>query len=307
MSAAAFGRRCRGAALGLLADRVVGEPISRRHPVAAFGQFMAHAETRLYEPTRRAGTEYTALAVILAALAGGIVRSTALATAIAASGRMLRSTALEIAGQLERGDVDGARRALPALVGRDPSALDARGIAGAVVESVAENTVDAVAAPAVWSAAAGAPGVFVHRAANTLDAMVGHRSERYEQFGWASARLDDAMAWIPARVTAAVVAALRPRRAAAVLAAVRHHAPAHPSPNAGVAEAAFAAALGVELGGVVQYPDHVESRPALGSGPRPTAGDISRACRLSDHVEVAFLGGLGALGIVLGAVTETSR
>src|SRR5262249_41107178 len=153
-------------------------------------------------------------------------------------------------------------------------------VARAAVESVAENTVDAVVAPALWAALAGAPGVLAYRAVNTLDAMVGHRSTRYARFGWASARLDDAANWVPARVTAALVAAARPARAAAIASAVRHQAPAHPSPNAGVAEAAFAAALGVRLGGRNAYGDRVELRPALGDGPPPAPADVARAVRL---------------------------
>src|SRR5262249_57110117 len=103
-------------------------------------------------------------------------------------------TARELGAHLDRGDLDAARGAVPSLVGRDPTSLDAAGIARAVVESVAENTVDAVVAPAAWAAVTGAPGVLLHRAVNTLDSMVGHRSPRYMRFGWASARADDAMA-----------------------------------------------------------------------------------------------------------------
>src|SRR5918994_1614068 len=120
---------------------------------------------------------------------------------------------------------------------------------------VAANTVDAVVAPALWTAVVGAPGAFAYRAVNTLDAMVGHRSLRYEHFGWASARLDDLAGLIPARVTAGLVAAVRPRSAARVARAVRDDAPAHPSPNAGIAEAAFPAPLGLRLGGTNRYGD----------------------------------------------------
>ncbi|HEX4866827.1 MAG TPA: cobalamin biosynthesis protein [Acidimicrobiales bacterium] len=117
-------------------------------------------------------------------------------------------------------------------------------------ESVAENTVDAVVAPALWAGLGGAAGALGYRAVNTMDAMVGHRSERYRRFGTPAARLDDAANWLPARVTA----------------------PAHPSPNAGVAEAAFAAALGVRLGGRSQYEERIEDRPRLGRG-RPVRRD----------------------------------
>jgi adenosylcobinamide-phosphate synthase len=131
--------------------------------------------------------------------------------------------------------------------------------------------------------------VFVYRAVNTLDAMVGHRSSRYEQFGWASARLDDLAGLIPARVTAGLVAAVRPGAAGRVARAVRDDAPAHPSPNAGIAEAAFAAALGLRLGGANRYGDRVEERPALGDGRAPEPRDIRAAVRLSRDVTGALI------------------
>src|SRR5690606_37970962 len=159
---------------------------------------------------------------------------------------------------LADGDLDGARAALPALVGRNPDELDDRGVARAVVESVAENTADAVVAPALWAVLGGASGVLAHRAINTMDAMVGHRDERYSLYVRAAARLDDGAAWVPARVTAALVAACRPSVARDVWTAVRRDAPAHPSPNSGVAEAAFAAALGLRLGGESRYGDRAE-------------------------------------------------
>jgi adenosylcobinamide-phosphate synthase len=131
--------------------------------------------------------------------------------------------------------------------------------------------------------------VFAYRAVNTLDAMVGHRSERYEQFGWASARLDDLAGMIPARVSAGLVAIVRPHAAARVARAVRQDAPAHPSPNAGVAEAAFAAALGVRLGGTNRYGVRVEDRPRLGDGRPPQPADIRAAVRLSRDVTGALV------------------
>src|SRR5206468_9435838 len=138
-------------------------------------------------------------------LAGGLVRSTALATYVAVAGRGLTDAAGAVGAALEEDDLDRARALLPTLVGRDPTGLDEKEIARAVVESVAENTVDAVVAPALWAVALGAPGTLGYRAVNTLDAMVGHRSARYLQYGWASARLDDLANWVPARVTALLV------------------------------------------------------------------------------------------------------
>jgi adenosylcobinamide-phosphate synthase len=131
-----------------------------------------------------------------------------------------------------------------------------------------------------------------------MDAMVGHRSQRYARFGTAAARLDDAMAWVPARVFALLVAAVRPDRAGQVLRTVRRDAPGHPSPNAGVAESAAAGALGVELGGPLRYGDRVEERPRLGDGPRPTASTITAARRLVDRVELALAAGAAAAWVL---------
>jgi adenosylcobinamide-phosphate synthase len=299
VSRRAASSRLLGTAVGLLADRALGEPPTFVHPVAAFGRLMTRAEDLLYADDRLVGTAYAMAGVATGFVAGAAAGSTTLGVGVSASGRMLRTTARQVATELERGDLDAARGTLPTLVGRDPAALDADGITAAVVESLAENTVDAVVAPALFGATLGAPGVAAHRAVNTLDAMVGHQSPRYRRFGWAAARLDDAAAFVPARVTAALVCLSRPARAAAVLDAVRRDAPAHPSPNAGVAEAAFAAALGLELGGPTRYPDHVEARPRLGRGPRPAVADIRRAATLVNHVELTLVGLAGALGVAL--------
>jgi adenosylcobinamide-phosphate synthase len=275
-------------AAGLLADRLLGEPPTTVHPVAMFGTAMGAVERRLHRDSRVAGVLHAAVGLGLGVAAGGVVRSTAVATYVAAAGKMLATAATDVGDALADGELDRARSLLPALVGRDPAGLDEGEIARAVVESVAENTVDAVVAPALWAAVAGAPGVLAHRAVNTMDAMVGHRSERYERYGWAAARLDDAMAWVPARATAALVAAVRPSAAGDVWRTVRRDAPAHPSPNSGVAEAAFAAALGVRLGGMVRYGDRVEDRPRLGDGRPVVAADIAEAVTLSRDVTLAL-------------------
>ncbi len=284
-------------AAGLVADRAFGEPPSEVHPVAGFGRLMGTIEQQVWADDRGTGVLYTAAGVTTGIVMGRCARSTAAAVALSCAGRELRATASRIGSTLARGDLEGARRQLPALVGRDPAGLDESGVAAAVIESVAENSVDAVVAPALWGLLGGASGAWAYRAINTMDAMVGHRSSRYERFGWASARLDDAANLVPARTCAALVAAVRPGRARHVLDVVRRDAPAHPSPNAGVAEAAFAAALGVELGGPLRYGDRSESRPALGSGPRPGPADIARAVTLADHVERALAGALIAGGL----------
>jgi len=282
-------RRAGGAAAGLLADRVFGEPPAELHPVAGFGQLMSTVERGLYRDSIGPGAVFVATGLGLGLVAGRVARSTALGVAVSAAGRMLRQEALAIGGRLRQGDLDGARTRLHSLCGRDSRELDHSGMAAAVIESLAENTVDAVVAPAVWATALGGPGALGYRAINTMDAMVGHHSARYERFGKSAARLDDVANFVPARVTAALVAGVRPRRAVAVGRAVRRDAPAHPSPNAGVAEAAYAAALGLELGGTVRYGDRVEDRPRLGDGPRPHPADIGRAVRLAEQVELALV------------------
>jgi adenosylcobinamide-phosphate synthase len=282
-----------GAAAGLLLDRVLPEPPDRWHPVAWLGAALGRLEDVAYRDDRVAGIVHAAAGVALGAGAG-VLTPTAVATTVAVSGRMLGRVATQVADAVEGGDLDAARALLPALVGRDPTGLDESEVVRAVVESVAENTVDAVVAPALWGAALGGAGALGYRAANTLDSRVGNHSPRYERFGEASARLDDALGWVPARATAALVALVRPTRAAAVLRTVRRDAPAHPSPNAGVAEAAFAAALGVRLGGLNRYGDRVEVRPPLGNGPPPTLGDARRVVALSRDVSLALVALLAA-------------
>jgi adenosylcobinamide-phosphate synthase len=294
------GGRALAVAAGIAADHLLGEPPDRLHPVAAFGRVMRAVERRTYGDSVGPGIRHAAAGVAIGAGAGEALGATLVATSVstylAVAGRSLRDAAAAVADPLETGDLETARRRLPALVGRDPAGLDAKEVARAVVESLAENTVDAVVAPALWALAGGAAGGLVYRAVNTLDAMVGHHSTRYEHYGWASARLDDVANWVPARVTAVLVAAVRPRRATAVWSTVRAHAGAHPSPNAGVAEAAFAAALGLRLGGTNRYGDRVELRPHLGDGRPPEAPDIAAAIRLSRDVVAALAGGLAVWG-----------
>jgi adenosylcobinamide-phosphate synthase len=283
------------AAIGLLADRLLGEPPIRPHPVTAFGHCMRAVERRLYADIRLAGVAHAATGIGLGVVVGICVPSTMVTTYVSVAGKALGQAASDVAAALDKGDLEAARALLPTLVGRDPSGLDEKEIARATVESVAENTVDAVVAPALWGGVAGPSGALGYRAVNTLDAMVGHRSARYQRYGWASARLDDMAGWIPARVTAGLVAAVRPGAALAVVQAVRRDAPAHPSPNAGVAEAAFAAALGLRLGGTNRYGDRVELRPPLGTGRPPECADIARAVRLSSDVGLALAALLTAL------------
>jgi adenosylcobinamide-phosphate synthase len=279
-----------GAALigGYAADLALGDP-RRFHPVAGFGRVAQATERAVYGPSRVRGAAYAGALVAGAALAGRRAPLAALTWA-ALGGRSLAREALGVAGRLERGELAAARAALPALVGRDATALDAGGICRATVESVAENTSDAVVGALLWGAVAGPAGVAAYRAANTLDAMVGRRDERYAAFGWAAARLDDAMSWPAARAGAALTALCAPVAGGSpgrTLAVVRRDGAAHPSPNAGRMEAAFAGALGVRLGGPLAYRGVAEIRPRLGDGPAPGPADVRRAVRLSLAVGAA--------------------
>ncbi|MFN2608989.1 MAG: adenosylcobinamide-phosphate synthase CbiB [Acidimicrobiales bacterium] len=304
---AAASRRALGAAAGVLADRLVGEPPAAAHPVVALGGAMGALEAALWRDDRGPGVGYAAAGLGLGAAAGAAVGSTAAATTLAVGGRALVRAAGAVGRALDAGDLDAARALLPALVGRDPAGLDEKDMARAVVESVAENTVDAVVAPALWGAAAGAPGALGYRAVNTLDALVGHRCTRYRRFGWASARLDDAAGWVPARVTAALVVAVRPRSGPGVWRAVRRDAPRHPSPNAGVAEAAFAAALGLRLGGPSSYAGRIELRPSLGNGRPAEPADIPRAVALATDVSLAIVAALAGGGVAGRAAARARR
>jgi adenosylcobinamide-phosphate synthase len=241
---------------------------------------------------------HTATGLGIGVAAGAVVGSTALATYVSVAQRALGEAGRAVAEALRDDDLVRARGLLPALVGRDPRGLDAHEISRAAVESLGENTVDAVVAPAFWGALGGAEGTLAYRAVNTMDATVGYRNDRYADYGWASARLDDMANYVPARLTAVLVAAVRPRAAATIWRAVRQDAPLHPSPNAGVAEAAFAAALGVRLGGVNTYGTRTERRPQLGTGTAPEAGDILAAAALCRHVTCALVVVLLALGWV---------
>ena len=236
-----------------------------------------------------------ALAVLPVVLAGSRVRNPALVAAVTwavLGGSMLGREAEKVAHALEQGELEHARLLVGGLCGREVSLLDEAGLARAVVESVAENTSDAVVGPLVWGSLCGAGGLAGFRAVNTLDAMVGHRNARYERFGKAAARLDDVLGWAPSRLTAlltvlaAPVVDGRPGRAWRVWRRDRH---AHPSPNAGQCEAAFAGALGRTLGGANTYGDRVEHRPLMGEGPSVDVADIRRAVRLARTVNLGAL------------------
>ena len=304
--------RVAGLALGFLADAAWGDP-PRFHPVAGFGRLATAVEAHGYADRRGAGIRHVGALVGGAYAAGVLVEraarrrwslellGTATATWAVIGGRSLRREAVVVASQLGAGDLPAARLRIRTLVGRDTAALSTEEVARAAVESVAENTADAVVAPLFWGAVAGVPGLLGYRAVNTLDAMIGHRSPRYLRFGWAAARLDDVANWLPARLAGLLTVATAPFMAGSprkVWQAWRRDARQHPSPNAGVVEAAFAGALGVRLGGSNVYGGNVEDRGVLGNGRPVDTGDIGRAVRLSRLVSAAAIAVVIALRLI---------
>jgi adenosylcobinamide-phosphate synthase len=304
-------------------DWLLGDPAWLPHPVRLIGAAITAGERRLWRgtPARdlRNGAILTAVIVAGAALTAYLAlaisarfgelfgRGAALALAFTTlSLNGLDAAAAEVERALGKQDLNGARRVMPALVGRDPETLDGHGIVRATVESVAENACDGVIAPLVFLAVAGPVGAIAYKAVNTLDSMIGHRDERYLYFGRCAARLDDLVNYLPARITALcliVAAGLCRKRARAALAAVRADAPRHPSPNAGYPEAAMAGALGIQLGGPAVYGGEREERPPLGVAERnPTVQDI-RAARSMLYLATALcLSALATARWALGAL-----
>lgn len=317
--------RAAGIVAGCLTDLLFGDP-RRGHPVAGFGRLAAATERITYRDSRAAGVAHAGLLVAGVTVAAsvaqhrfrngpGLAGVTALATWVALGGTTLLQTGSDMADLLDAdlldsGDLDAARTLLPSLCGRDPAVLDAAGLCRAALESVAENTSDAAVAPLLWAAAFGVPGVLAYRAVNTLDAMIGHRSPRYARFGWAAARLDDAVNLVPARMTGLLTALCAPAvggSSRAVMRVWRSDATRHPSPNAGVAEAAFAGALGIRLGGATQYRHQLEIRPTLGDGPAPDVADLRRAVRLARLVQGCAVGVSAVVAAVASGVGRTGR
>lgn len=307
--------RAAGLALGYAADLAFADP-RRGHPVAGFGQLASVLERAWWADDRGRGAAYTGVLVggvtgvgwaVQRAVRGRPVAEAAivaLATWGVLGGRSLAREGAVMAELLVRGDLAGARDGLGHLCARDATGLPAGELARASVESLAENTCDAVVAPLLWGAVAGVPGLLGYRAVNTLDAMVGYRSDRYRQFGWASARLDDLLNLVPARVAAALTVAAAPLvggRCADAWRIWRRDGSRHPSPNAGPVEAASAGALGVTIGGSNTYDGTSEDRGTLGDGPAVVAADLARSVRLSQVV------GLGAMLVAVVVAVRRGR
>jgi adenosylcobinamide-phosphate synthase len=300
-------------ATALILDALVGDPPglwSRiPHPVVLIGRLVAWLESRLNNGAarRRRGALAVAIllgltlapALLLAALPFGWFIEILGAAALLAQ-RSLAEHVGDVADGLAR-SLDQGRAAVSRIVGRDPQSLDRAGVARAAIESAAENFSDGVVAPAFWFLVFGLPGIALYKAVNTADSMIGHRSPRYAEFGWAAARLDDALNWIPARLSGLLIclAGLRPE----ALRVMWRDARRHRSPNAGWPEAATASVLGVALAGPRVYGGVITDDPFLNPEGSRDAGpeNIARAVVLIWRawgvlLAIAVLLGLTALG-----------
>lgn len=238
-----------------------------------------------------------AIQLLLAHSVAGLVLTGIVASPLVAA-RSLYDHVGDVSRPLAAGDIAGARQSVSMIVGRDPSVLDEAGVARAALESLAENASDGVVAPLFWGAIFGLPGIAVYKAINTLDSMIGHKTPRHKAFGWASARIDDLVNLIPARLTGLIFAALAPSPRAA-LDLMWREAGNHRSPNAGWPEAAMAAALGVRLSGPRIYADHVADEPWInGAAHDPGVTDLEKGLRLFRTAMIAVAAVLAILWLM---------
>ncbi|UXA51211.1 adenosylcobinamide-phosphate synthase CbiB [Xanthomonas prunicola] len=278
------------ATVAVLLDLLLGEP-RHAHPLVLFGNWVQRIEARLYRDRRSAGilawcVSVLPLTVVAAALQWGLWRFSpwtaagfaAITLYLALGLRSLGEHAHPVIAALQVADLPAARAAVGRIVSRDTAVLDATQVAAAATESVLENGSDAVFAALFWGVLLGAPGAVLYRLSNTLDAIWGYRTPRYANFGWAAARIDDALNWLPARLTAVTYAVLGRTRAA--IRCARRQGRGWKSPNAGPVMAAGAGALHVQLGGPAPYHGHWQARPPLGEGASATANSVQRALRL---------------------------
>ncbi|QQO37785.1 cobalamin biosynthesis protein CobD [Bradyrhizobium diazoefficiens] len=286
------------------------------HPVTWLGRLIAGIDTgwnRASAPPvlrRAAGIAGTLLVIALAVALGWLLQSLlqflfpwvwiqiALVGVLAwplVALRSLHDHVAAVANPLQGGDIASAREAVARIVGRDPAALDEAGIARAAIESLAENASDGIVAPVLWGALFGLPGILGYKAINTLDSMIGHRSERHEAFGWAAARIDDVANFIPSRLTGFLFVVLAPKRSEA-LSCMTRDARRHRSPNAGWPEAAMAGALRVRLSGPRIYHGSATDEPWLNEGARdPLAADIVEGLTIYRRAMLLLAGVLAIL------------
>ncbi|MCT4332512.1 adenosylcobinamide-phosphate synthase CbiB [Paracoccus sp. YLB-12] len=296
------------ALIALALDAAIGWPdrIYRRigHPVTWLGRLIAALDQRMNHGKARFWRGMAAsLLVIAAATFPAIILQDMLGAWLPGilawplvAARSLHDHLRAVARPLLKGDLAAARQATAMIVGRDVSKTDQAALARASIESLAENASDGVVAPLLWAAIAGLPGIAAYKAINTLDSMIGHLTPRHAEFGRFAARLDDVANWLPARLTAVLIALCCGGAAWAV---ARRDAGAHRSPNAGWPEGAMAGALGVRLSGPRIYGDRIADEPWLNGGaPDPVAADIDRALAIYRRTIWLLAGGLTLLVLI---------
>jgi len=298
--------------VSVLFDRLFGES-KRWHPLVGFGKFAERIETEIRaglkadEPAQVVRAK--GVLAVLVAIAPFFILATLLETQallakvseivilyLALGSTSLSEHAQAVAGALEAGDLEEARTCVSKIVSRDTASLNQADVIRATIESVLENGNDAVFAPVFWYFMLGAPGVVLYRLANTLDAMWGYKNERYLHFGWAAARLDDILNWVPARMTALTYTLLGKTRSA--WRCWQSQGRLWYSPNAGPVMAAGAGALQVELGGPAVYHGLLKDRPSIGQGRSPELTDVKSAVDLVQNGLLFWV----ALFVILGGL-----
>ncbi|WP_417689592.1 adenosylcobinamide-phosphate synthase CbiB [Roseibium sp.] len=307
----------------IILDAIIGDPkwlwARLTHPVVVIGRLITVLERSLNRQSfsarrRKAGGVATAMLLVgLSSAVGAAVHGLAdlhpagyalvvLFAAILIAQKSLYEHVAAVRDGLLREGLEGGRRAVAMIVGRDPKQLDEAGVSRAAIESCAENFSDGVVAPIFWFAVAGLPGLIAYKAINTADSMIGHKTDTYREFGWASARLDDLINLPASRLSGLLIVAVAPLlggSAGGALHAVRNDASKHRSPNAGWPEAAMAGALGLALAGPRIYPGYTVNDPYMNRSGRKaaTARDITRALQMMLGACVLL-----ALLVLLGAV-----
>jgi adenosylcobinamide-phosphate synthase len=280
-------------ALALGLEAALGYPAALRHPVAWPAALIEGLERRWNDPAASAsrrrwlGLALVVLLVAASILGGAAIQAVlgstlagltlvALIATVGLAQRSLHDHVAAVLAPLQAGDLPAARLAVSLIVGRDTAELDAQGVAAAALESLAESFNDGVVAPAFWLLVGGLPGLFAYKSVNTADSLVGHKEPRWRAFGWASARTDDLLNLLPARLAGALIVLAGGGGWRTML----RDAPGHASPNAGWPEAAMAGALGVQLGGDARYDGVATTRPTFGDGSRPGVADLERGLKL---------------------------
>jgi adenosylcobinamide-phosphate synthase len=293
--------------VALFIDRIVGDPHHWPHPVRWIGQFISFLEVRWnkgkYQKWRGVLFAFTVLLTVfllslfitvasysIHTIIGIIIEAILIYTSI--SQRSLKEAALEVYDPLVANNMQLARKKLSSIVGRDTENLEESEIVRGTVETVAENTSDGITAPLFWALLGGAPLAMLYRAVNTCDSMVAYKNDRFLEFGWASARIDDGFNWIPSRLTGIVMVVCSPskfRTRKESLAILFRDAGKHPSPNSGWGEAAVAGILGVQLGGLNYYGGKPSVRAEMGDSDTPLRSHhIIDSIRIMNRTVIVF-------------------